>query len=250
MSKDLDIHNYNFIEMLDIFKIKDYNFSQENLSKIKKHCSIIKHKYSNNEDICNLYIKAQKIIECIYELIDNHIISLDDLTQIHYYTDKIKQVESFEKYDKKTIIKDRLHINSIENIENVQSNIDKNEKNKLVGADLNDPNYNVLIHPNPSLNNKNNTNLVFDSFPNAAAPGKLNSLKRITLSQNLNLNSCFRNNYYTNSKTDSIYKILDDRFKNETVNINQSKDDIFNIYMTGYTNSKNIIFNNCIALPY
>jgi hypothetical protein len=226
--------------MLDIFKIKDYNFSQENLSKIKKHCSIIKHKYSNNEDICNLYIKAQKIIECIYELIDNHIISLDDLTQIHYYTDKIKQVESFEKYDKKTIIKDRLHINSIENIENVQSNIDKNEKNKLVGADLNDPNYNVLIHPNPSLNNKNNTNLVFDSFPNAAAPGKLNSLKRITLSQNLNLNSCFRNNYYTNSSTDFQY-LLPCEIKN-VISIRLASIEIPNAWYLFSHKQKNNVF--------
>ena len=47
----------------------------------------------------------------------------------------------------------------------------------------------------------------------------------------------------------NIYSILDDEFKNETVNLNQSKDDIFNIYMNGYNNSKNIIFKNHIALP-
>ena len=47
---------------------------------------------------------------------------------------------------------------------------------------------------------------------------------------------------------DNIYKILDSRFKNEFMNLNQSKDDIFNIYMNGYKNSKNIIFKNCIAL--
>jgi NTE family protein len=46
-----------------------------------------------------------------------------------------------------------------------------------------------------------------------------------------------------------IYKILDTRFKDEMINFNQSKDDIFNIYMNGYTNSKNIIFKNHIALP-
>jgi len=48
---------------------------------------------------------------------------------------------------------------------------------------------------------------------------------------------------------ENVYKILDPRFKNELVNLNQSKDDIFNIYMNGYINSKNIIFNNYIALP-
>ena len=48
---------------------------------------------------------------------------------------------------------------------------------------------------------------------------------------------------------ENIYKILDHRFKDEMVNLNQSKDDIFNIYMNGYIHSKNVIFNNYIALP-
>lgn len=52
-----------------------------------------------------------------------------------------------------------------------------------------------------------------------------------------------------NCKKDIIYEILDSRFKNETVNLNQTRDDIFNIYMIGYINSKNIIYDNCIALP-
>jgi histidyl-tRNA synthetase len=38
-------------------------------------------------------------------------------------------------------------------------------------------------------------------------------------------------------------RILDSKYENETVNLNQSNDDIFNIYMNGYINSKNIIYN-------
>ena len=49
--------------------------------------------------------------------------------------------------------------------------------------------------------------------------------------------------------TENIYCILDTQFKHEAVNLNQSRDDIFNIYMNGYTNSKNILFKNHIALP-
>ena len=52
-----------------------------------------------------------------------------------------------------------------------------------------------------------------------------------------------------NINSNIVYQILDHRFKNETVNLHQSKDDIFNIYMNGYINSKNIIYNNFIALP-
>jgi NTE family protein len=48
--------------------------------------------------------------------------------------------------------------------------------------------------------------------------------------------------------TDNIYTILDTSFSNESVNLNQTRDDIFNIYMNGYINSKNIFFKNHIAL--
>ncbi len=47
-----------------------------------------------------------------------------------------------------------------------------------------------------------------------------------------------------------VYKILDARFEKEVVNFKQTKDDIFNIYMIGYRNSKEMIFKNCIALDY
>jgi NTE family protein len=45
-----------------------------------------------------------------------------------------------------------------------------------------------------------------------------------------------------------IHQILDSRFEDELLNINQTPDDIFNIYMTGYINSRNIIYNNFIAI--
>ena len=44
------------------------------------------------------------------------------------------------------------------------------------------------------------------------------------------------------------FKVLDERFKNEQLNLNQTHDDIFNIYMNGYQLSKSVIFDNFIAL--
>jgi hypothetical protein len=49
--------------------------------------------------------------------------------------------------------------------------------------------------------------------------------------------------------TQHVYSVLDDTFKDESINLNQTRDDIFNIYMHGYINSKNIIFKNYFALP-
>jgi NTE family protein len=58
------------------------------------------------------------------------------------------------------------------------------------------------------------------------------------------------NELFTKAKTDIIYRVIDNRFKNEMVNLNQSKDDIFNIYMSGYKNTLNILFKNERALPW
>ncbi len=52
----------------------------------------------------------------------------------------------------------------------------------------------------------------------------------------------------TSKQRYNIFYILDETFNNETMNLNQSRDDIFNIYMNGYINSKNILFTNYKAL--
>jgi len=53
-----------------------------------------------------------------------------------------------------------------------------------------------------------------------------------------------------NCNSQIMYTILnDERFNKESVNLNQSKDDIFTMYMHGYLTSKEIIFKNYIALP-
>jgi predicted acylesterase/phospholipase RssA len=46
----------------------------------------------------------------------------------------------------------------------------------------------------------------------------------------------------------NVYSILNESFKDQAVNLKQTRDDIFNIYMYGYINSKNIIFENYVAL--
>ncbi len=56
-------------------------------------------------------------------------------------------------------------------------------------------------------------------------------------------------NKSNNSNSEIIHQILDSRFTKEMLNFHQSRDDIFNIYMTGYINSKNIILSNVVALP-
>jgi predicted acylesterase/phospholipase RssA len=50
-------------------------------------------------------------------------------------------------------------------------------------------------------------------------------------------------------KRENVYNILDESFKNESLNLNQTRDDIFNIYMHGYINSRDILLKNYFSLP-
>jgi hypothetical protein len=59
----------------------------------------------------------------------------------------------------------------------------------------------------PILNNKNNTNLINNVYSNKVAPGELNSIKRIVQLQNLNLNSCFRDNYFSSNSCNFTFTI-------------------------------------------
>jgi hypothetical protein len=209
MSIDTDIENYNYKELLNIFKL-DNNYAEDNLQKISNYIQMIKSNFST--DIYNFFIKASKIIECIYLLIKNKNIEITDLDKIDNYVNKIKKIKSFEKLDKIKII-DNL---KSELVQNVQTNlINSNLNDYLINNNYkNETNYNVdLNNSYQKLNNKNNTNVIVNTLPNTIAPGDLNSIKRITLFQNLNLNSCFRNNYYTSSSTDFQY-IIPSEIKN------------------------------------
>jgi len=79
---------------------------------------------------------------------------------------------------------------------------------------------------------------------------KENNNSSMKLFDLLNCLVAISNNSKGKKNCENIYNILGSTFKDEVVNLNQTKDDIFNIYMNGYINSKNIIFKNHIALAY
>ena len=199
MSVDTDINNYNYQELLNIFKI-DNTHSKDNIKKIQDFCLKIKNNVSH--DIYIFFFKAYKIINCVYELFNHRLIlNLEDFEKINYYVDKIKKISNFEKYDNKIVEK---FVNKSEKKELNDTMFIINSSDSSI---LNETNYNLDTKPLTNLNNKNNTNIILDSFTNSISPGDLNSIKRITLCQNLNLNSCFRNNYFTSISTDFQYLI-------------------------------------------
>lgn len=199
---DFDLNNYNFNELINVFSITDSYDVENNINKMQKKVNAIKNKFNNN--VYLFYYKCFKTISCIYELYEKNIIfNLDDLENITNYKNIIVNIDSFEKYDTGKIIDEFLEIKPTNN---------KNVKYTILGGleehkILNEPNYNVGGRVYPILNNKNNTNIVNSVYSNPVAPGDLNSIKRIVQSQNLNLNSCFRDNYFSSNSCNFTFTV-------------------------------------------
>jgi len=187
---DLNIENYNFNELLHIFKIDDSYENPKNKEKMNHVLSAIKQSIPN---LYPFYFKCHKVISTIYKILEDQ--SLPQNQSIDSALKKIVTIENFENYDESDLV-ERV----------VKKGIETYNKSRNDYSLLNEPNYNVHKYI-PGLNNKNNTNVITNSFPNVVAPGELNPLKRITQNQNLNLNSCFRHNYFQSNPCDFLYMI-------------------------------------------
>lgn len=171
-TKDLNIMNYDYLDILLLFNI-DYDFSTTGLNTLEQKIRSI------NDTVPSVYhpffMQAYKIVRCIYAIYKEGYIPTQDIKKIEVYVNKIKRIPSFETLGVETLI-DRLDI------------FPKNERNKLVKE--------------PEM-----TNFVMNSYPNLVAPGQLNAIKRVTQFLNLNLNTCFRNNYYSSNPCDFQYML-------------------------------------------
>jgi hypothetical protein len=198
-SADLNINNYNFDELMNIFKINSYDQTIDYKSKLDRKVQQIRDKYP--EEIYLFYHKTKLILLVVFSLLDNKYIKKKE--EIEDYVEKIKQIHDLERKNETHIINELLNLNNTVDDENY--NILK-ESNILETNHLNKP-Y-LSTHEgrvNPNLNNRNNTNPILSSYPNEVAPGNLNSVKRITQVLNLNLNSCFRSNYYQSNPCEFLY---------------------------------------------
>jgi hypothetical protein len=185
---DFDIKNYNYNELLNLFKIE----KNENRSNIlyKLDLQIQKINNSNLDDyIVIFYKKAKNIIIVINDLLYNNYIKEDEIS---HFIEKINVIDTNENISKLSEID---LMNKIKNID---------ISNRIPLNTLNEPNYNVH---KMDYTLKNNTNTVFNVAKNEVSPGDLNIVKRITQLLNLNINSCFRSNYYQSNPTDFLYNL-------------------------------------------
>lgn len=204
---DLNIKNYNFNEMLNLFKIHDIGSDDKKYYKYKMDEKLagIKEKYS--KEIYNFFYKSKMIILSIFNLLHNNIIKNNN-NEIEGYVNYLKNMKNLDIYiDKEYDLYSKI-VNDNQYKIKIIDNDENSVTNSIFNLNLNTPYKNTNSgRVDPSLNNKNNTNLIVNSQINEISPGDLNSVKRITQLFNLNLNSCFRNNYYQSNPCDFLYMI-------------------------------------------
>ena len=213
---DLDINNYNFQEMINIFNISP-NLNYEDNSILFNTIQDINTNTHNFDD--NFIIIIRKIF-----IILNVIIKYKDYKQIYNSNFlfnneiadkliiKIKNIENFEHINSKNLIQlillddnenNNNDNNSKINSDSLRENIDKFKYNSnIINYNESNPNIN---ESNPNINESNNK--IFNNFNNTIVPGTINAIKRITKFTNLHINTAFRNNYYKSSSTNFIYQL-------------------------------------------
>jgi hypothetical protein len=226
---DLNIDNYSYNDLLNVFKINNNN-SLENIEKMNFLFDTVKKSYS--KEIVSFFTKAYNIVNSIFNLYDQNIIkNIENFEVINDFYNKIRNIKNLESKKAEDIIsylkdlKDDSYVNSYVNI--------LPSPQKLASTD------------NRSLYNNIKTNIVANSYNNNVIPGDINTFKRITKVVNLNINSCFRSNYFQSNSSDFQYvipseiknvvsmRLLSLEFPNSWYLISKSnKNDFFEINIT------------------
>lgn len=197
MEKDLNLDNYDFYDLAQVFKINLKESLKLQMEKRQQKISDIEIKAQAN--IALFYKKVYVILSCLGELLDqSFILDIEDEENIYRYIQKIKQVENFHTKD----IGELIHI-----FTNKSFLLNKDESSGILQMNYN-PN-NLFYNSNRNTNNPalSPSPPVLNSYPNPVADGSVNYLKRMVQLTNLHLNSCFRENYYKSNPCDFFYTL-------------------------------------------
>jgi len=215
---DLDINNYDYYELLQIYKLPATT-KELNIKKMDAHLATIKSKFPKNIQL--FYLKVYKLIVCINKIFKTSgVLHIDNKIQVAYFVNKIKKIRAFEEYDTDELIV-LLQVNSTEPSQSITG---------VSQLDI----YNEKIKP------------VSNTYQYPVAPGNLNSIKRVTQLQNLNLNTCFRNNYGSSNPCDFQY-IIPTEIKN-VLSMRLASIEIPNSWYLFSTQKKNNLFTIDIAV--
>jgi hypothetical protein len=188
---DLNIDNYGYTDLLNVFKITNNN-SLENIEKMNILLETIKKSYP--KEIVYFFTKAYNVVSSIFNLHKMNIIdSIENFDVINEYYYKIKSIKNLENKQVEQVIS---YLEDLQNDSYVKSYA------KILPSDKK-----LASKGNRSLYNNIQTNLVENTLNNSVAPGNLNSIKRISKNLNLYMNSCFRSNYFQSNSSDFQYTI-------------------------------------------
>ena len=209
---DLNIDNYSYKELLNIYQLNHGTIGDKEYNKMKQKLYEIRSNFKN--DVHNFFWKAHVIIMSIqYLMKQNKVDNAYKDSNINFYVEKIKSIPNFEERDIDALVNVVSNQQIKEEDEEIKQDRVLNSNTSITDRQYLNEKYQNVISRDPSLNNRNNTNMITDTLPNTVGPGYLNSIKRITQLQNLNLNSCFRTNYFHSNPCDFLY-ILPVEIKN------------------------------------
>ena len=190
-NKDIDIHNYTYPEMLDVFGV-GREFKASVIDQIDEKLRKIRDKLPVEYYI--FYLKVHRIICVVHHLFVKNVIQDElGLRHIEYYVQKIKSIPDFETMNLEELF-NRLNVSA--------TSKSAHPDNRYLETEQEEPKYTA-----PTTQKMIDPHLLVNSYPYPVAPTNLNSIKRVTQFKNLCFNSCFRHDYYKTSACDFQYTI-------------------------------------------
>ena len=211
---DLNLENYDFNEMINIFNISNQLNSQDNSTLFNTINEINNNTHNFNTSFIELLRKIFIILNTLIkykeyiQINDNNYIFNDTIA--NGLINKIKNIENFQYINQKNLIQLLLTNNNTNNTNNTNTN-NTNNNNTNNTTNTTNTNNNTTNSNNKFIDNYDANKFIDNNYQNTynnpVVSGSINSIKRITKYTNLHISSLFRDNYYTSSSTNFKYSL-------------------------------------------
>ena len=172
---DLNIDNYSYKELLNIYQLNHGTIGDKEYNKMKQKLYEIRSNFKN--DVHNFFWKAHVIIMSIqYLMKQNKVDNAYKDSNINFYVEKIKSIPNFEERDIDALVNVVSNQQIKEEDEEIKQDRVLNSNTSITDRQYLNEKYQNVISRDPSLNNRNNTNMITDTLPNTVGPGYLNSI--------------------------------------------------------------------------
>lgn len=189
MQKEIDIDQYDYFELLDVYKLSPHMPYDEMLEYMDDYLATIKSNFDST--IFSFYLQAYTLILSIHKLLKVDNIS-PERGALERAEKQVRSIANFERYSVDNIVA-KLRVVSAD---------DSRDRELAKYTSLLSQSAERISFP---PENKHHINTIVNAAPANVAPSELNTVKRVTQITNLNLNSCFRDNYAGTSSSNFSY---------------------------------------------